>query len=141
MKFKKIKQLRNENNLTQKQIANFLNVRQPNYSKWENGIETIPLEKLFSLSIFYNTTFDYLTGLSTNKNISMVKYLDKIIIGKNIKKLCREKHINQITLAKILKTSQSTVSAFQNGKVLILTKFIYKFAKKYGYSIDIVCTK
>ncbi|MDD4282660.1 MAG: helix-turn-helix transcriptional regulator [Bacilli bacterium] len=141
MKFEKIKHLRNENNFTQQEVANFLNTHQSNYSKWENGIETIPFEKLFLLSKFYNSSLDYLTGLSTNKTISSVKALDKIIIGKNIKNLCRERQINQIKLAKVLKTSQSTVSALQNGKVLILTRFIYIIAKKYKYSIELICTK
>jgi len=139
MIFKRIKQLRIENSYSQKYLADILNTYQSNYSKWENGVETIPLEKLFILAKFYNLSIDYIVGLSDIKNKNNINKLNKIIIGNNIKKICETLNITQIKLAKFLETTQSTVSAFQNGKVLILTKYIYLFSKKYKFSIEYIC--
>ncbi|MDD4298827.1 MAG: helix-turn-helix transcriptional regulator [Bacilli bacterium] len=139
MNFKRLKILRIKNNYTQEYIADILNTQQANYSKWENGIETIPFKKLFLVAKFYNISLDYLTGLSAVLNSNQVEKLDKKTIGKNIKQICKENNLTQAKLAKLLKTTQSTVSAFQNGKVLILTKYIFLIAKKFNVSIEKLC--
>lgn len=139
MNFKRLKKLRIKNNYTQEYIANIINTQQANYSKWENGLETIPLKKLFLLAKFYNISMDYLAGLSPIQNKNQIKELDKIIIGKNIKKICNDNNLTQIKLAKQLNTTQSTISAFLNGKVLILTKYILLIAKKFNISIEKIC--
>lgn len=136
MNFKRLKAIRIKNNYTQEYIANIINTQQANYSKWENGIETIPFKKLFLIAKFYNISLDYLTGLSAVPNSNQVEKLDKKTIGKNIKQICKENNLTQAKLAKLLKTTQSTVSAILNGKVLILTKYLYHIVKKYNYSIN-----
>ena len=45
-------------------------------------------------------------------------------------------HVTQQDIAKVLNTSQSTISAYKNGKTLILTAFAIQLAKKYHFSID-----
>ena len=56
----RIKDLRVDNDLTQKQISKFLNISQVAYSYYELNKRSIPLELLCKLADFYNTSIDYL---------------------------------------------------------------------------------
>ena len=63
----RIKDLREDADLTQKQIADFLHIKQNTYSQYENGHRQIPIEVLIKLARFYNTSIDYLVGETHNK--------------------------------------------------------------------------
>ena len=67
MYFKRLKDLRIDNDYLQKDIANILNISQQYYSKYELGSFTIPTEHLITLSKFYNVSIDYIVGLSDEK--------------------------------------------------------------------------
>ncbi len=56
----RIKNLREDNDLTQKQLSEFLNISQVAYSYYELNKRSIPLELLSKLADFYNTSIDYL---------------------------------------------------------------------------------
>lgn len=56
----RIKNLREDHDLTQKQLSKFLNISQVAYSYYELNKRSIPLELLCKLADFYNTSFDYL---------------------------------------------------------------------------------
>ena len=85
---------------------------------------------------------DYVLGLSNTKitsDIVRVDTLNKKLIGQRIK-LIREKHkLTLRDLADELNTTSSTVSAYETGKTLILTAFVYQICKKYKISIDWLC--
>lgn len=63
----RIRDLREDNDYTQSYVANYLNCDQSLYSKYERGERTIPLEVMVKLSKLYNTSIDYLVGLSDKK--------------------------------------------------------------------------
>lgn len=69
MKFKRIKDLREDNDKYQKDIANLLGISQQYYSEYENGKRTIPIQHLITLAKYYHTSIDYLVGLSDAKDI------------------------------------------------------------------------
>ncbi len=56
----RIKTLREDNDITQKQLSKFLNISQVAYSYYELNKRSIPLELLCKLADFYNTSIDYL---------------------------------------------------------------------------------
>ncbi len=60
----RLKELRLLNGLTQKQIAEKLNIRQNTYSQYENGNREIPLQSLIALSDIYDTSIDYIVGIT-----------------------------------------------------------------------------
>lgn len=70
MKFKRIKDLREDNDKYQKDIANLLGISQQYYSEYEKGKRTIPIQHLITLARYYNTSIDYLVGLSEERNIT-----------------------------------------------------------------------
>ena len=57
---KNIKYYRFQKNLTQKQIAEYLDITQSHYASYETGRNVIPITKLIKLSKLYNTSIDFL---------------------------------------------------------------------------------
>jgi len=64
----RIKDLREDHNLTQKQVAEYLSIKQNTYSQYENEQRQIPLSYLIKLAKFYKTSTDYLLGLTDIKD-------------------------------------------------------------------------
>jgi len=64
MKNTRIKELREDRELTQRDIAAYLNVAQNSYSNYENGNRDFPLTLLIQLSHFYQVNLEYLLGLT-----------------------------------------------------------------------------
>ncbi len=63
----RIKELREDNDLTQKQVADYLRVKQNTYSQYETGARELPLNCLIALAKLYNTSTDYLLGVTDKK--------------------------------------------------------------------------
>lgn len=67
MIFPNIRNLREDKDLKQKNIAQYLNIDQSTYSDYENGKINIPVEMIIKLADFYNTTTDYILGRTNDK--------------------------------------------------------------------------
>lgn len=65
--YHRIRDLREDADLTQRQIAAHLGMSQTGYSKYETGENDIPTSVLIKLALFYNVSIDYLLGLSDIK--------------------------------------------------------------------------
>ena len=142
MQIFRLKELREDNDLTQQQIADKLHITRQNYSRWETSEKIIPLKHLNSLANFYNVSLDYISGISNKKNHPTAsKELNRIKIGKRLKEWRIQNNLTQEELALVLNTTHSTISAYENGKTLILTIFLYEIAKKFNVSIDYLCAK
>lgn len=63
----RLKDLREDNDITQKVIADMLHIRQNTYSQYENGQRQIPLSCLVSLARFYGVSVDYILGITDVK--------------------------------------------------------------------------
>lgn len=64
--YKRIRNLREDNDLTQEKVATLLNVSQRTYSRYENGERAVPIEVFIKLADYYKTSIDYLAE-RTNK--------------------------------------------------------------------------
>jgi len=62
MQFSNIRNLREDNDLTQKTLSQILNVTQTTYSKYELGKINIPIEVFIKLADYYGTSVDYILG-------------------------------------------------------------------------------
>lgn len=60
----RIKELREDNDLKQRELADFLNCKQNTYQQYESEKRQIPIEALKKLAIYYNTSVDYLLELT-----------------------------------------------------------------------------
>ena len=64
--YQRIRDLREDRDLKQRQLAEYLNCSQQVYSNYELGQRDIPTDVLIQLSAFYNVSVDYLLGLTAN---------------------------------------------------------------------------
>ena len=144
MDFSKLVILRNKKELTQREMAKILNVSKSTYARWETQEEIIPLYHLTNFCEYFKVSMDYVLGISKiNKyaDFDYTKKIDKVAIGNNIKILRKRNRLTQKDLARILNTSQSTISAYESGKTLVLTVFIYSLASQFNLSVDILCSR
>lgn len=63
----RIRELRESRNMTQRQVAEVLGIKQQVYSNYELGFRSLPIEHLIKLCKFYNASSDWILGLSENK--------------------------------------------------------------------------
>ncbi len=138
----RIRDLREDSDLYQKDIADKLKVTQQSYSLWEIGVEIIPLKHLNTLCNFYDVSMDYVLYLSNEKkpyNINNVVELDKNVIKQKLKEVRHDNNLTFRELADELNTTASTLHAYESGKTLILTSFLYQICEKYNISMDWFC--
>ena len=69
----RIKDIREDLDLTQREVAEFLHIKQNTYSQYENEQRQIPINSLIALARYYNTSTDYLLGLTDVKEPYPIK--------------------------------------------------------------------
>lgn len=67
LRYERIRNLRIDHDLTQEAVANFLHIKQNTYSQYETGTLNYPLDVVVALASFYNTSVDYLLGLTDER--------------------------------------------------------------------------
>ena len=65
--YMQIRNLREDKDLSQKNIADFLNITQATYSRYESGALDIPSTSLIKLAEFHKTSIDFLVGITNEK--------------------------------------------------------------------------
>ncbi len=65
--YERIRNLRIDRGFTQKQVAEFLHIKQNTYSQYEIGVLNYPLDVVIRLAQFYDVSVDYLVGLTDNE--------------------------------------------------------------------------
>lgn len=66
-KYQRLKDLREDKDLKQEEIAKILFTTQTQYSRWERGEYEIPLNLIIKLAKFYDVSIDYIVGLTNDK--------------------------------------------------------------------------
>lgn len=66
---KRMRDLREDNDKTQQEIAEILNTSQTMYARYERGANELPIHHLIALADYYNVSTDYLLGRTNNANI------------------------------------------------------------------------
>ncbi|MBQ8267641.1 MAG: helix-turn-helix transcriptional regulator [Clostridia bacterium] len=70
MFFQRLKDLREDRDMRQADIADFLGIKQTVYSRYERGYQNVPLEHLIKLADYYKVSTDYILGRTNNKEIN-----------------------------------------------------------------------
>ena len=68
--YRRIREMREDHDLTQRKLAEILQMKQPQYFRYEQGFRDIPTDILIKLSELYNVSIDYLLGMTDNPEIS-----------------------------------------------------------------------
>ena len=140
--FIKLKDIREDHDISQKEMANILGVTRSAYSLWELGINIIPLKPLVTYANYFNYSIDYVLGLTNDRrknNITPV--LDLKVLGNNIKYLRIKNELSQENLANILGVTQACIVRYEKGLVCISTSNLYKLSKEFKVSINYLCGK
>ncbi|MBO4931966.1 MAG: helix-turn-helix transcriptional regulator [Clostridia bacterium] len=66
VQYPRLRDLREDFEMTQEQVANYLDIKRQQYSRYEIGINDIPTRILIRLAYLYNTSIDYLLGMTNN---------------------------------------------------------------------------
>ena len=64
MYYKRLRDLREDSDKSQAEIASILGMKQQQYARYENGTQEIPLHHFIALAKYYNVSLDYLAGLT-----------------------------------------------------------------------------
>ena len=71
MYLRRLRDLREDHDLTQAKVAALLHTQQTVYSRYERGFQTIPLEHLLTLANYYNVAIDYIMERTQNPAVNV----------------------------------------------------------------------
>ena len=139
--FTRLRDIREDNDLSQEDMANILEVSRSAYSLWELGINIIPLNKLWNFSIYFKYSIDYVLGLTNERNSEILnKKLDLKILGNNLKIIRKQNKLTQKEMANILNVTQACIVKYEKGIIEISISNLYKISKRFNISINKLCT-
>ena len=132
-----LKILREINNRSKSEIASILGISKNTYYTYENNFNSISTLNLKVLSKLYNTSIDYILGLSKNPNPYQYNHDVCLFEYTNNLKILRNKNLlTQRDLANILHVSTSCYCKYENNIIDIPVKHIITLAKYYQVSSD-----
>ena len=139
--FKRLKDIREDNDLSQENMAKILGVKRSAYSLWELGINVIALEFLCKYADYFNVSIDYVLGVSNDKNNVLNKGLNLKVLGNNLKELRIKNNLSQTNLAEILNVSQACIVRYEKGLICISTSNLFLISKFFNISLNELCKK
>ena len=133
----KLKEVRKENNLLQKDMARILKMSQNGYSQYENEITDIPSVTLKRIACYFNVSVDYLLNLTNTKEKYSTSKIVNVTNNMNrLNEIRNDLDLLQIEVAQILNISRPTYSTYETGYSDTPTKILKKLAIYYGVPID-----
>lgn len=136
IKENRLEELRLDNDLKQKEIANKLNISGKNYSNWERGVTDIPLVKSNDLANYYDCSLDYLFGLSNTKKINERKTIDLKLLSKRLLETRKERNLTQEQLSQDVGYHQRTYAHYENGSRIPTSFKLFYIALYHNVSLD-----
>lgn len=138
----KLKDIREDNDISQEEMAKILDVNRSTYSLWELGINIIPLKKLCDFADYFNYSIDYVLGISNNRlSKNLIKGLNLQKLGSNMKKIRIKHELSQENVANLLDVTQACITRYEKGIICISTSNLYKFSREFKISLNELCGK
>lgn len=139
--YRRLKDIREDMDLIQIDVANYLNINQSNYSRWETGTEIMPLKYAAEFANFTKKSLDYITGLSNDSSdVDYVININEEEIGDRLKIIRVKLGHTQEALASVLGCNQSCISTYESGKILIPSIYAFEICRLYNISFDWLIT-
>ena len=137
MNLTRLEELRDELEISKKKIANDLGISDSVYGRWENDRFLIPTRRLYQLGNYFQVNIDYILRLTDVRiSIESEKKIDLTLVSKRLKEIRTDLNCTLRELTNDLHTSSSTWSAYETGKVLVLSAFLIQICQKENFSID-----
>ncbi len=133
----RLKEIRKEKNLLQKEIANKLGMSQNGYSQYETDISNIPTTKLKKLAIIFNVSIDYILNLTDIKTPYNPSHIIKTANNMNrLKDVREDRDLLQTDIAEVLQMSQNGYSQYETSYCDIPIKKLVILANYYDVPVD-----
>ena len=140
--FSRLKDIREDNDISQEKMAEILKVNRSTYSLWELGINIIPLKSLSDFADYFNYSIDYVLGLDNNRNNkNLIKGLNNKALANNIKEIRLKNNLTQENIANVLGVSQACIVRYEKGLIMISTSNLIKFCMEFNVKINQICGK
>ena len=138
----RLKNIRDNKETLQKDIAKILNIKDNTYSEYENEYKIIPIKHLSKICNYFNVSLDYIFNFTNKENYSNIrKEINKELTRNRLKELRKENNLTQEKLAKIINVAKSTISDCERMSTTLATPFLYDICKKYNISADYLLGK
>lgn len=138
----KLRFLREQLGIPQKDFAKRLGISQSRYCNYESEVDIIPIKHLSKISDYYNVSFDYLFGFSNEEQYeNNHKGINQKLSGKRIMQLRKIKGLTQTAFASEFDCTYGAISGYERGRYPIATKHLYDLCKKYNISADYLLGK
>jgi len=142
MDLKRLKDIREDNDISQEEMAKILGVNRSTYSMWELEMNVIPLRVLCNFADYFNVSVDYVLGLSNNKNSkNIIKGLDLKVLGANLRNLRNQNKVSQEYIGNILGLTQACIARYEKGLGGMSVISMYRLSKEFKVSISELCGK
>lgn len=139
---RRLKDIREDNDISQEEISNILGVNRSTYSMWELEMNIIPLKVLCDFADYFNVSIDYVLGLTNNKNSkNIIKGLNSKTLGTNLRKLRNKYNVSQEYIGNMLGLTQACIARYEKGLGGISVLSVYKLSKEFKVSISELCGK
>ena len=139
---KRIKELREKENVSQKQLGEALGISRSSINQFEQQYDIIPIKRLNQIANYFNVSIDYLLGLTNIKNYKENKNeINRKISSQRLKAFRKKNNLTQNSLAQKLNISRSIIVYHENKRTIIGTPFLYELCKKYNLSADYLLGK
>ena len=138
----RLRELRNNRNITQATLSSLLEIHEYVYGQYEREYVIIPLKHLNTLSNYFNVSLDYIFEFTNTINYEFTNTeINSLLSGQRLKEFRKDNKLSQVKLATLLNTVQPVIANYENGKHLIATPFLYQICKKYSISADYLLGK
>ena len=142
MLYERLRFIREQNEMTQTDLAKKLGLTKSGYCRYENETDIIPIKHLIIISDFFNVSLDYIFSFSNEiKYKKRYKSIDKIKSGTRLKEFRKQQKYTQEQLANKLNIARTIISKYEKGEYLIATHTLYTICKKYNISADYLLGK
>lgn len=135
----RLKLLRKEKHMTQKEMAGFLGCTERNYQKMEYGDINVPSLTLIRLADFFQVSPDYLAGRGDRAAISQADSAADIqmpAFGRRLKSLRKERKLTQKAMAELLGKTERHYQDMEAGKINVPGLTLIKLADFFQVSLD-----
>ncbi len=141
MYFNRLKEIREERELTQQYVADLIGESRSSYANWENNVVMLPLDIADKLSVVLNVDLSYLIGINTKSNFGKIKPLDYDVLLNNLNNLREKKKYTYEQIATYLDCDRSTCNRYFNNAVFIPIDKLVLLAKLFDIDLDKLCGK
>lgn len=128
-----IKDIREDRDKLQKEVAEYLGITYTAYCKYETGQNKIPVHRVIALAEYYDVSVDFLLGETRRLVRHTVSAENR---GNRLREIRKKHNLNQTQIAEKINMSQMGYSKYETGEIMLHTRLLIKLARFYNVSID-----